>query len=202
MKYIKYVLKPAATLFITAVITVVALSLVYNFTLEPIEKQKRKTQETAMKEVLPGAVEYRAVQEETVGSIVAIYEGWYNNDLKGYVVQLSPEGYSGKIDMIVGISLPNRQITGMRVLRHTETPGLGAQAVKEDFFRRYNNKELVPLKVVRASPGENEIQAITSATITTRAITNAVNEAIKWYMASGKYQEPGEDSSADKGGEK
>ena len=182
----KYIIKPAATLLITAVITVTALSIVYSFTKEPIEKQKRKTQETAMKEVLPQASEYRDMQAEKTGSIVAVYGGYANGDLVGFVVELSPEGYSGKIDLMVGISAIEEKITGMRVLRHSETPGLGANAVKEDFYRRYDNRALVSLGVVRASPGENDIQAITSSTITTRAITGAVNEAIEWYNQRGR----------------
>ena len=181
-----YIIKPAAVLLITSVITIAALSVVYNLTLEPIERQKRRTQETAMKEVLPGVSEYREIPAEKTGSIVAIYEGVNGNTLAGYVVQLSPEGYSGNIDLMVGISVLDKKITGMRVLRHSETPGLGALAVKEDFYRRYNNKALVPLGVTRTSPGDNEIQAITSATITTRAITNAVNEAIEWFNGAGE----------------
>ena len=186
----KYIVKPAATLFITAVITIAMLSAVYTFTLEPIEEQKRKTRETVMNAVLPQASGF-ALDEtrEYAGNIVAIYEGRLpvdgENVLVGYVVQLSPTGYSGNIDLMVGISAAEERITGMRVLRHTETPGLGALAVKEDFYRRYDNRELIPLRVVRSSPGEHEINAITSATITTRAITDAVNEAIEWYKKGG-----------------
>ena len=180
----KYVLKPALTLFITAVLVVAGLSYVYNLTLDPIERQKRKTQETAMKEVFPGASEYKEKQIEKTGSIVSVYEALSGDALTGYVVQLSPKGYSGKIDLIAGVSLSENKITGMRVMKHTETPGLGALAVKEDFYRRYNNLDLVHLNVVRTNPGKNEIQAITSATITTRAITGAVNEAIEWCLAN------------------
>jgi len=187
---IKYILRPSLTLFIIAAITIGALSVVHTLTLEPIERQKQKTQEAAMKEVLPQAFDYREISIEKTGCIDAVYEGHLRNEgsgggtLTGYVVQLSPEGYSGKIDFIVGISIPDKKITGMRVLRHSETPGLGAQAVKEDFHKRYDGKDLIPLDVVRTSPGAHEIQAITSATITTRAITNAVNEAIEWYFAA------------------
>ncbi|MCL2763925.1 MAG: RnfABCDGE type electron transport complex subunit G [Treponema sp.] len=185
----KSIIKPAVTLLITAVITVAALSLVYNLTLEPIEKQKRRTQETALRDVMPRASEYREISIDKEGSITAVFECYLDIDALnfiGYVVQLSPEGYSGKIDLMVGISSSDERITGMRVLRHTETPGLGALAVKEDFFRRYDGLKLVPLGVVRSNPGENEIQAITSATITTRAITKAVNEAIDWYHRNAK----------------
>jgi len=182
---IKYVLKPSLTLFITAAITIAALCVVYNLTLDPIEKQKQKTQEAAMKEVFPGASEYREMPAEKSGGIVAVYEALDGGNLAGYIVQLSPEGYSGKIDLIVGISVSEKKLTGMRVLRQSETPGLGALSVKEDFFKRYDDKSLSPLRVVRTQAGEHEINAITSATITTRAITGAVNEAIEWYNGGG-----------------
>jgi len=111
-----------------------------------------------------------------------VYEGVGGDGEKaGYVVALSPEGYSGKIDMMVGISSAGETVTGMRVLRHTETPGLGAMAVRESFYGKFDGRSLTPLTVVKSAPGENEIDAITSATITTRAITGAVNEAITWY---------------------
>jgi len=180
---VNYILKPSLALFITAAITIAALSVVHTLTLEPIEKHKQRIQEAAMKEVLPGASEFRELPAGKFGSIAAVYEGLDGADLAGYVVQLSPKGYSGNIDLIVGISVPTEKITGVRILRHSETPGLGALAVKEDFYRRYDGRALVPLGVARTSPGENEIQAITSATITTRAVTNAVNEAIEWYRA-------------------
>jgi len=180
----KYILKPAAVLFITAVITVALLSVVYNLTLEPIENQKRKTQEAAMKDVLPGADKFCEMQVELSGSMTAVYEGFIGDTLTGYVVKLSPKGYGGTIDLITGISVLTNTLTGMRVIRHTETPGLGALAVKEYFYRQFNSKELTRLSVTRSSPGEHEIQAITSSTVTTRAITYAVNEAIQWYLSA------------------
>ena len=197
----KYVLKPALTLFITAVLVVAGLSYVYNLTLDPIERQKRKTQEAAMKEVFPGASQYKEMQTEKTGSIVSVYEALSDKILKGYVVQLSPKGYSGNIDLIVGISLSENKITGMRVMKHTETPGLGALAVKEDFYRRYNNLELAPLSVVRTNPGRHEIQAITSATITTRAITGAVNEAIEWCLVNKPLINEDEENEDEQGDE-
>ncbi|MCL2832058.1 MAG: RnfABCDGE type electron transport complex subunit G [Treponema sp.] len=189
-----YVLKPSLTLFITAVITIAALSAVYTLTAEPIEAQKQKVRVAAMKEVLPEASEFTELSDASAksGSITAVYEGRIadnraagsnaaGSSIAGYVVQLSPEGYSGAIDLIVGISVPGNKITGMRVLGHTETPGLGALAVKGNFYKQFDNRDLVPLNVVRTPAGADSIQAITSATITSKAITGAVNEAINWY---------------------
>ncbi|MCL2381402.1 MAG: RnfABCDGE type electron transport complex subunit G [Treponema sp.] len=176
-----YIIKPAVTLFVTAVITIAALSVVYNLTLEPIERQIQRTQEAALRAVLPGAEEFRLIEAETPGSIVAVYEGLTGGVLVGYVVELSPAGYGGTIDLVAGISVPDERITGMRILRHSETPGLGALAARENFYQRFDNRPLVPLEVVRYSPGEHQISAITSSTITTRAVTGAVNEAIRWF---------------------
>ena len=176
-----YILKPALTLFITAVITITALSVAYNVTLEPIARQQQRTHEAAMRAVLPEASGFRQLALEKSGSITAVYEALSGDELIGYVVELSPVGYGGNIDMVVGISVLNEKIAGMRIMRHSETPGLGALAVREVFYRRFDDRPLVPLTVVRGASGENEISAITSSTITTRAVTNAVNEAIDWY---------------------
>jgi electron transport complex protein RnfG len=198
----KYILKPAVTLFVTAVITVTALSVVYNLTEEPIKNQIRRIQEAAMIEViLMEGVVFRELNRsdwgiENPGSIVSIHEALYLTQLYGYVVQLSPEGYSGKIDIVVGISIhPFETINGMRVLRHSETPGLGALAVRSDFYEQFNRRDLVRLSVVRANPGPNDIHVITSSTITTKAITDAVNEAIEWYLSARKL--PVQDSIQD-----
>ena len=177
----RYIIKPAITLFITAVITTAALSVVYNYTFEPIQIQRVRKQEAAMRAILPQASGFQEISTEKSGSIVAVFEGLNNGNLVGYVVALSPRGYSGNIDLMVGITVPNDRMTGIRIVQHSETPGLGALAAKEDFYRRFDDRSLAPLGVVRASPGEHDISAISSATITTRAITGAVNEALTWF---------------------
>jgi electron transport complex protein RnfG len=178
----KHIIKPALSLFLITAIATALLGLVRNLTLEPIENQRKRTQERIMKEVLPMASDFREISVEKSGYIVRILEGTIAGETTGFVIELSPVGYSGIINMMVGISKADNKITGMRVIRHSETPGLGALAVNERFYNRFNGKELVPLRVVRTSSGSHdEIEAITAATITTRAITNAVNEATEWY---------------------
>ena len=179
----KHIIKPALSLFIVAALSAVSLGIVYNITLEPIENNRRRVQERMLMEVLPAAYGFREMAAETPGSIVRIFEGLREGgEVMGYVLELAPTGYGGAINMMVGISKAESVVTGMRVLRHSETPGFGAYIVRESFFRRFDNRNLVPISVVRRSPGENEIQAITSSTITTQAVANAVNEAIEWYL--------------------
>jgi len=182
---LRYIIKPTVTLFITAVIVIVVLSVVYSYTSEPIQIQRQRKQIAAMGAVLPQASDFREMRTETSGSMTAVFEGLNNGARVGYVVALSPKGYGGAIDLMVGICVDLEKVTGMRILQHTETPGLGALAVREDFYRRFDNRALVPLGVAKSSPGENDIQAIASSTITTRAVTDAVNEAIGWYLTAG-----------------
>ena len=180
-----HVIKLALKLFIIAAVTTALLVVTYMATLEPIANQNRLTQERLMRALLAQAVDFEEIPVEQTGSIVRVFEASNEDGAIGYIVELSPVGYAGRISMIVGISTEDNSLAGIRVLRHTETPGLGALIVTERFFSRYEGRELAPLRVVRSGAGGNEIDAITSATITTVAVTDAVNEAIKWYQESG-----------------
>ena len=84
--------------------------------------------------------------------------------------------------MMTGIGQEG-DITGVVILSHGETPGLGANAVKEEFRDQF--RQAAPengLKVVKfQTPGEGEVEALTGATITTRAVSEAVNAAISQY---------------------
>ena len=181
----KYIIKPAAALFLIAAITTALIGLVYRLTLEPIADQHRRTRERTMREVLPQAGEFRELDLSLSGTMVKVYEGRRAGDIIGYVIELAPNGYSGEINMMVGISRADNNIAGMRILRHTETPGLGSHAARGTFYRRFDGRALSPLSVVKSYPGAGEIEAITSATITSRAVTYAVNEAIEWYNRGG-----------------
>lgn len=179
----KHITKPSLTLFLVASISTLLLSVVYAVTLEPISQQNEKVHNNAMRMVLTKADEFAEIPFEATGDIVKIFEGTTNGERVGYVFEMNPAGYSGNIDVMLGISSVDDKVSSLRVVRHTETPGLGALAVKEDFYKKFEGKELTELKVVRVPSRENadEIHAITSATITTKAITDAVNEAIEWY---------------------
>jgi electron transport complex protein RnfG len=142
-------------------------------------------------------ISFKEIPFSPVKSINAVYEVYsltgYSQKV-GYILKLSPEGYSGPIEFIIGIgTTSSKKIKGIRILRQSETPGLGALSVKWDFYGQFSGRDISPLAVTKSSPGKNEIQAITSATITSRAITNAVNEAIEWFFAKeGKPPEPNE----------
>jgi electron transport complex protein RnfG len=174
-----HVLKPALTLFGVALATVAMLGLVYNLTREPIEANNQRVRLAAMQEVLPRAERFEPYEKAALsGNIAAVYQGFEGDSPAGFVLEMSPEGYSGPIHMLVGICAAQHAVSGMRVLRHTETPGLGSLAAGEKFTRLFDNRPLIPITVVKSGAGEHEIDALTSATVTTKAITEAVNEAI------------------------
>jgi len=180
-----HVTKLALKLFIVAAITTTLLVITHMVTLEPIANQNRLTLERMMRSLLEQAVAFEEIPMEQTGNIIRVFEASNEGGIIGYIVELSPMGYAGRINMIVGVSTEDDVLAGMRVLRHTETPGLGALIVTERFFNRYTGRELAPLRVVRVSERDDEIDAITSATITTAAVTGAVNEAIEWFQESG-----------------
>ncbi len=86
---------------------------------------------------------------------------------------------------MVGLSSAGK-VTGIKILSHTETPGLGANAPLPKFSDQYKNKPIKEkLEVVKVAPSkDNQIQAITGATITSKAVTLGVNDAVDFYNSS------------------
>lgn len=176
--------------FILLIVTAIAgclLGWAYSITKEPIAQQAIKANNEAMREILPMAEQFNkldiSVQD---GSIVKeVNEGKKGNDVVGYAIKVTPKGFAGIIEMMVGISVEGK-VTGIKILSHSETPGLGANAPSKEFSGQYKDKGIDPLlEVVKTSPSKpNQIQAITGATITSRAVTKGVNEAISFYTSN------------------
>lgn len=158
----------------------------YSITKAPIEKQTRQTDINAMKEILDDADQFN---EKTIKSghqnISAINEAKAKGKTIGYTIKLSSKGYGGPIEMIVGISTDGR-IRGIKILSLSETPGLGANSTKPAFYGQYKNKPIdKPLEVTKTGvTKKNQIEAITGATITSRAVTKGVNDAINYYKTN------------------
>jgi Na+-translocating ferredoxin:NAD+ oxidoreductase RnfG subunit len=100
----KHIIKPAFSLFIIAAIATTALATVRNFTEEPIKNQRRIAQERVKREILPDASVYKEISALKSGSIQGIHECSNEKGTVGFIVELAPEGYSGVITMMAGIS--------------------------------------------------------------------------------------------------
>lgn len=175
------ILKPGVALFAICVVAAASLGFTYSATKGPIEARQAQTKADSMRELIPSAKEFHEDVTIPEGSAVtSAASGYAGGTPAGWVIGVSPKGYSGAIDMLVGI-LPDGKVSGVTIVSHSETPGLGAKARDANFTAQYIG-QTGPFLVTKSSPvGDNEIQAITSATITTNAVTLGVNQALEFY---------------------
>ncbi len=171
------------------------LAQVYDVTKGPIAEAKAEEVRRAIRAVLP---QYdNKADEEVIDRIIGkdkkgndtfrrVYVGKQEDTLVGraYVV-VAPDGYSGNIEIMMGVS-PDGRITGIEIVSHAETPGLGAKIVKEETWSGKGDgpgglvgKTLANNLKVRKDGGE--IDQITGATISPRAIVNAVREGLEFH---------------------
>lgn len=174
----KEVLKPAAILLVICVVVSAALAGTNLLTRDRIALAAAQKAEESRMVVLPGAQSF----EEKDGHYAGLDGA---GQTVGYVFETESKGYGGTIKVMTGISAEG-SVTGVVVLSHGETPGLGANAEKETFRDQY--QQPVPsqgggFQVIKfQAPQEGEIQAMTGATITSTAVTNAVNQAVTAYQ--------------------
>ena len=91
-------------------------------------------------------------------------------------MSVTAKGFGGDIQLTVGVK--DGVVTGVRIGTHSETPGLGARAAEEKFYGQFTGKSGALSVIKTGEAGDSEINAITAATITSTAVTNAVNEAL------------------------
>ena len=175
MKGIKfaYILRLAGTLFLITAVVALALAGVNSITAPKIAEIDRQKTQAAVEEVLPGGGELlpEGSYDDQGGKIAEVYK----SD-KGFAVKVLPMGFDNTITMMVGIDLEGK-VTGISIISHSETAGLGAvaadkgedgQAFREQFVGKSGTLEV-----------GTDINAISSATITSKAVTDGVNTALK-----------------------
>lgn len=177
------IIKLGLILLLIASIAAIVLGLSNGVTSPVIEDVEKEKSEEAREEVLPEAEEFQIVElEDAPEGITEVYKGLIGDEVIGFAIKTATVGYGGNVEVITGISSEGK-ITGMKVVGHEETPGLGANATNAEFQEQYEgkntNNEIV---VVKTKPSnENEVQAITGATITSDAVTKGVNFAIELF---------------------
>lgn len=190
------VVKNACILTIITLISGLLLGSVYEITKEPIRMSREHAKQKAYQAVMKDAEEFEEYEQfdekeaedalETAGvsgcyvkeAVVAKDE---NGAYMGYVVTtVSKEGYGGEIEVSVGI-LKNGTVTGVEILTITETAGLGMKALEPAFKNQFKDVQTEKFEVKKDNP-EGNVDAISGATITTRAITNAVNAGLGYFQ--------------------
>lgn len=163
-------IRPTLVLLIICVVAGTVLSLIYTQTAPLIAENKLKAEGEARRLVLPDADFFYPVSDS---STVLYYEGFSaDSALVGYVFSCVQYGYSSDVKTIVGLT-PDLMIQAITVVSQSETPGLGANCTKPDFTAQFSGKNPADIYVDKDG---GDIQSLTGATITTRAVTNAIRD--------------------------
>ena len=181
-------------LLVIAAVSGGVLGLVYGVTKDAIAEVDQKKNEAAIQKVLPleGEIIYETdtlkYDYEGVGTAFpCTLAKDANGILQGAAVKTSEGGFGGKVELMVGITTDGI-ITGTSVLSHSETPGLGANMTDTTFKNQFNNKkpgEGFLLEVTKNHEKEpQKVDAITAATITSKAYTKAVDKAYQAFEAN------------------
>jgi len=184
----KETLKLIGTLTLICLCAGTLLAYINGLTEEPIRAALYAEKMAAVTEVLPehnNAPAEATVAVEDAGRTWTFYVAQRDGRYVGAAVEsFSEEGYGGTITIMVGINA-NGTVQGTSVLKHKETPGLGAKITDAEFTQQFAGKSLTKTRwAVRKDRGE--IDHITAATISSRAVAGAVKEATTVYL---KFEE-------------
>lgn len=195
------IIKNALILMAITLVAGLALGFVYDITKEPIAEQEQKAKAEAYEAVFPDAATLETIpqiedvtadarevldakgltQEDILEVMLAKDDA--GNTL-GVVMNITThEGYGGDINFSMGIQ-KDGTVNGIQILSISETAGLGMKAAEEDFYGQYAGKKVDSFNYTKTgASADNEINAISGATITTNAVTNGVNAGIYYYQS-------------------
>ncbi len=190
------IIKDCAILFVITLIAGFILGGVYDITKGPIEKQEEAAKQEAYKQVFADAAAFEAVEgvnaetaqqavaasgdtATTINEVLAAVDA--EKKVIGYVFSVTnPEGYGGDIQLSVGIK-NDGTVNGYEVLSISETAGLGMKATEAEFKDQFKGKKAEKLEVVKTgAKEEQQIDAISGATITSTAVTKEINACLAY----------------------
>lgn len=195
-------MKDALILFVITLISGFLLGGAYQITKEPIEKATEAANLAAYKKVFPEAADFTSDEKMeaaveacnaellsqnfgkvSVDAALLAVDG-SGNALGHVITAHSDDSYSGVVQISVGIK-EDGTINGIEFLVISDTPGLGLKAKEPAFKDQYAGKNKESLTVTKSgNAGDGEINAISGATITSSAVTNAVNAALYYVHQS------------------
>lgn len=194
------IVKDALVLTAITLISGLTLGGVYEITKEPIAKQEELAKQEAFQKVIPDAasfeeeildgnsgVEIPAAAGYTAQKITGVADALdASGNIIGYVYTVvTSEGYAGDITFTMGI-LNDGTVTGIEMLSISETAGLGMKAAEDEFRAQYAGKNVEKFEYTKSgAAADNQIDAISGATITTNAVTNGVNAGIEFFKTTG-----------------
>ncbi|HID73653.1 MAG TPA: RnfABCDGE type electron transport complex subunit G [Thermoplasmata archaeon] len=176
---------PVVFLTVVVTIAVVALTLTDMVTRDLIEQQREREIERILEDLYPDMDGFKEIEDiylilvdgDAEGTPASDYGIEGNRTVIGYAFLAEGEGYAGGIQILVGIGhdLGTPTLVGIKVISHAETPGLGARITETSFQDQFAG---LSVEDVRLTDDGGRIDAISGATISSRAVVDAVHDAI------------------------
>lgn len=178
MNKIKNILLPPLVLFVICAVITAVLAVTNAATKDKIAALEAETQAEAMTRLLP-ADRFEEQSGELDGESFTYYKAVQGGKTAGYVFVTAGRGYGGSVSVMTALD-EDGAILAMEVLSASdETPGLGANALKSDWWTQFAGKS----GELAVSKDGGEVDALTGATITSRAVVGAVNTALEYFSA-------------------
>ncbi len=176
-----YILRLTLTLLLICAVVAGILAAVNSITAPIIAASKEAKTQEAISAVLPGGgekIDFAGADKS--GMVLEVYA----SDT-GYAVKVAPSGFGGAITMMVGIDTEGK-VLGVSIISHAETPGLGAVAAAgTDKGVSFRDQFIGLISGITIGDGENQIEAISGATISSQAIVDGVNAALDCVKSLG-----------------
>lgn len=159
--------KMLAVMGIVCLLSAAVLGYVHTATYEKIEQNRKQSIKDAVYEVLPETTGYEKMDMEP-----GVFKGYKDGETTGYSFLVEGIGFQGTISLMVGMDTGIENITGIAVLESVETPGLGDRIKGADFLKQFE-------KLTIPDSDRITVDAITGATISSKAVEKIINRAIQ-----------------------
>lgn len=175
------IITPTAVLAIICVVVTLALSSTNLLTADRIDALAIETQNEAMAKLIE-ADEYPEIKENIVDKEITYNTAVKDGETVGLIFVTEANGYGGAVSVMTAVNMDGTVAAVEILAADDETPGLGQNVTKESFYTQFNgmNGDIVAAKAGTANKENNEINAVTGATISSKAVTGAVNEALDY----------------------
>lgn len=184
-KKLKDKLYPTVSLVVICLVTTLAMAFVYALAEDTIQIRAEEEAVAARVAVMPDANRFELLDGEEAldasGIVHAVYGAYDDEGLIGYVFDTIAPGYAGPVHSFVAVEAEDLKITGLRITDSSETPGLGGNASNPSFYELFAGMGGIDVNITvvkTEAVADNEIEAITSATVTTYTVVNQANAAL------------------------
>lgn len=193
----KRILKDTLSIFAITLVAGLLLGGVYSITKEPIAKAEEQAKQEAYESVFDGAKEFDEVkidekeaakiladngyEANSIDEVVCAKDG--SGQVMGYVITVtSTAGYGGNIQFSMGVTMDG-VLNGYSILSISETAGLGMKAKEDKFSSQFKDKQVEKFEVTKTgSTSDSEIDAISGATITSKAMTYGIDAGLCFFQ--------------------